>query len=119
MFHINTARRVQTEAADCSFRLLQIQDVAAEDLEYQLLKAQILQGFPPDKSKLPQALHLYWNVRNDLLITEDGFILKGTCLVIPESLGQMVLKDLHARYRGIEGSKARARLVVYWLQIDK
>ena len=28
VFHINTARRVQAEAADCSFRLQQIQDVA-------------------------------------------------------------------------------------------
>ena len=30
----------------------------------------------------------------------------------------MVLKDLHAGHRSIKGSKARARLVVYWPQID-
>ena len=53
-----------------------------------------------------------------MLINEDGFILKGTRLVIPKSLRQMVLKDLHAGHRGIEGSKARARLLVYWPQID-
>ena len=43
--------------------------------------------------------------------------MKGTRLVIPKSLRQMVLKDWHAGQRGIEGSKARARLV-YLLQID-
>ena len=118
VFHINTARCVQAEAAYCSFQLQQTEDVSADDLEYQFLKAQILQGFPPDKSKLNQALHPYWNVSNDLLISKDGFILKGTRLVIPKSLRQMVLKDLHAGHRVIEGSKARARLVVYWSQID-
>ena len=30
----------------------------------------------------------------------------------------MVLKDLHVGHRGIQGSKARASLVVYWPQID-
>ena len=96
----------------------QIQDVAAEDLEYLLLKAQILQRFPPEKSKLPQALHPCRNVRSDLLISEDGFILKGTRLVIPKSLRPIVLKDLHTGHRGIESSKVRARLVVYWPYID-
>ena len=44
--------------------------------------------------------------------------MKGTRLVIPKSLRQVVLKDLHAGHRGIECSKARARPVVYWPQID-
>ena len=117
-FHVNTARLVQAEEAECSFRLQRIQDAAAEDVEYQLLKTQILQGFPPDKSKLPHALRPYWNVRNDLLISDDGFVLKGTRLLIPKSLRQSVLIALHAGHRGIEGSKARARLIVYWPQID-
>ena len=75
-FPINTTRLVQAEKAECSFCLQRLQDVAAEDLEYQLLKNQILQGFPAEKSKLPQALCPYWNVRDDLLISEDRFILK-------------------------------------------
>ena len=64
--------------------------------------------------KLAQSLHPYWNVRSDLLISEDGFILKGVRLVIPKSLRQMVLKDLHAGHRGIEGfqSKSQARCVL-------
>ena len=119
-FHINTARLVNAEEAECSFRLQRVQEAAAEDLvlEYQLLKAQILQGFPSDKHKLPQTLCAYWNVRDDLIISEDGFILKGSRLLIPKSLRPMVLKELHAGHREIEGSKARARLVVYWPQID-
>ena len=51
-FHMNTTRLVQEEA-ECSFRLQRLPDVAVEDLEYQLLKKQTLQGFPADKTKLP------------------------------------------------------------------
>ena len=52
-FHVNTARLVQAEEAECSFRLQRIQDAAAEDVEYQLLKTQILQGFPQTRANCP------------------------------------------------------------------
>ena len=52
-FPINTTRLVQAEKAECSFCLQRLQDVAAEDLEHHLLKNQILQEFPAEKSKLP------------------------------------------------------------------
>ena len=64
------------------------------------------------------ALRWYWNIRNDLIVSEDGFILKDSRLLIPKPIRQLVLKELQAAHRGIEGSKARARLIVYWLQID-
>jgi len=38
--------------------------------------------------------------------------------VIPISQRQKILTDLHAEHRGIVGVKARARLSVYWPNID-
>ena len=70
------------------------------------------------KHELPELVHLYWNVREDLLISDDDFFLKGTLLVIPVSHRKHVLADLHTSHRGIEGTKERARLVVYWPGID-
>ena len=53
-----------------------------------------------------------------MLISDDDFVLKGTRLVIPANLRKHVLADLHASHRGIEGTKARAGLIVYWPGID-
>ena len=65
------------------------------------------------KREFPKLVHPYWNIRDDLLVSDDDFVLKGTRLVIPAGLRKHVLADLHASHWGIEGTKARARLIVY------
>ena len=117
-FLLRACRTSQAQTADCSFRLEQIKKVADTDLEYQLLKSQIHQGFPQNKHNLPELLYSYWNIRNELLISDDDFILKGTRLLVPKDLRKCVLSDLHDGHRGIEGTKARARLIVFWPGID-
>ena len=87
-------------------------------MEYQLLKDQIKQGFPQNKHDLSELLHPYWNVRENLLISDGGFVLEGTRLFIPHELRQSILSDLHASHRGIEGTKAKARLIMYWPGMD-
>ena len=96
--------------ADCLFRLEQLKKIADNDVEYQLLKAQINQGFPRNKHDLSELLHPYWKVREDLLVSNDGFVLKGTRLLISHELRKSILSDLHASHAGIKGTKARARL---------
>ena len=91
-------------------------NAAENDLEHQLLKTQIWQGFHVHKHELPKLVHPQRNVRDDLLISDDDFVLKDTCLVIPASLREQA--DLNASHRGIDGTKARARLIVYWPGID-
>ena len=44
-FFLQIFRLSQAERADCSFRLEQLKKIADNDVEYQLLKAQINQGF--------------------------------------------------------------------------
>ena len=68
------------------------------------------------KHELPKLVHPQRNVRDDLLISDDGFVLKDICLVIRASLREQA--DLNASHRGIDGAKARARLIVYWPGID-
>ena len=115
---LRMCRLSQAQMTDCPFRLERIRNATKNDLEYQLLKTQVRQGFPENKHELNELIHPYWNVCDDLLISDDDFVLKGTRLVNPANLRKHVLADLHASYRGIEGTKARARLLVYWPGID-
>ena len=96
----------QAQKVDCSFRLEHIRNATENDLEYQLLKTEVRQDFPVHKHELHELVHPYWNVCDDLLISDDDFILKGTRLVILANLRKHVLVDLHASDRGIEGTKA-------------
>ena len=61
--------------------------------------------------KNAKAILISNNVIAYLLVSDDGFVLKGTRLLIPHELRQSILSDLHASHRGIEGTKARARLI--------
>ena len=74
-------------------------------MEYQLLKAQINQGFPQNKHDLFELLNPYWNVREDLLVSDDSFVLKGTRLLIPHELRKSILSDLHASHWGLKALK--------------
>ena len=116
---MSSARADAEEEAGCSVRMEALKQVADEDFEYQLLMQQIRMGFPDHKRQLELLLHPYWNVHNDLMISDDGFVLMGTRLVIPKGMRKRVLDDLHASHRGIEGTQQRARLVVYWPNIDQ
>ena len=107
------------QETQCSFRLEKVKEIADLDFEYQLLKQQVLSGFPSVKNKLSEILHAFWQVRHDLSVSNDGFILFGTRLFIPKPLRKQVLEDLHASHRGIESTQARARLIVYWPSIDR
>jgi len=86
---------------------------AADDDEYQALIKHVHEGFPEERGALPTFLHPYWNVRDQLNI-DNGLILKGTQIVIPQKLRQTVLTDLHAPHQGRDRTQRRARQIVYW-----
>ena len=59
-----------------------------------LLRDTIYNGWPSYRKQCPEQLWDYWNFRCDLLL-EDGLILKGDRVVIPESLRAQVLESTH------------------------
>ena len=79
-FFLRICRLSQAEMANCSFRLEQLKKIADKDVEYQLLKSLINQGFSQNKHDLSELLRPYWNVREEQLV--NGFVLKGTRLLI-------------------------------------
>jgi len=55
------------------------------DPTMQCLKNTIYNGWPGYRKHCPKELWDYWNIRCDLVL-EDGLILKGDRVVVPESL---------------------------------
>ena len=73
----------------------------------------IIQGWPENIKEVPEAIRSFWSFRDELSV-EDGIILKGDRVVIPKSLQQETLKQLHTAHQGIEKTRLRARDTVYW-----
>ncbi|XP_060073561.1 uncharacterized protein K02A2.6-like [Ylistrum balloti] len=91
----------------------QIRTRTDEDEQLSQVKALIENGWPENKNVLTKNLQEFWKLRNELTINE-GIVLKGERIVIPESLQDEILSDLHVGHFGIEKTKLRARSIVYW-----
>ena len=117
--HVKRMCALHSSSADVSFRLQTVRTAAEDDVQYQDLKRQINSGFPDNKKSLPENLREFWSVHHDLTVADDGFILYGVRLLIPTSLRPQILEELHKGHRGIDGTRERARLVVYWPSIDR
>ena len=88
-------------------RLVDIQQTTDQDSQLQRLRQFIEQGWPSG----------YWKVRENLCIA-DSLILLGDCLVIPASRQTKVLQSIHEGHLGIEKCKSRAKMCVYWPNIN-
>ena len=69
-------------------------------------------SFTPDSEVLP-----YFRRRNELSL-HDGCVLFGSRVVVPPSVRQRILHELHELHPGVTRMKALARSYVYWPNID-
>ncbi|KAF0308894.1 uncharacterized protein FJT64_019937 [Amphibalanus amphitrite] len=98
--------------------LERIRAAADRDPEYESLRETILHGFPEHRHEVPPSVRPYWGVRG-MLALDGGLIVYGPRLVIPARLRRDILDRLHQSHQGIERTKRRARLCVYWPGIDR
>ena len=103
---------------DTDPRVNEIMKASMNDPEYVDLIELIIDGFPQEKNLLPLNMRPYWGVRDSLSIDEDGLILYGCRLLVPNALRRVMLERLHESHQGIERTKRRARLSIYWPRID-
>ena len=91
----------------------QITKASAEDPVMQQLCATIRSGWPIRKSEVPECLHPYFSIRDELTVQGD-LVFKGQQLVVPASLRKELMEVTHATHIGIEGCIRRARDTLYW-----
>ena len=84
-----------------------LQQVLSQDSHIQQLKHFIITGWPDSKDKTSEELKPYWSYRDKLAII-DSIVLKGRCIIIPNSVKQQVLDQLHMNHMGIEKMKLLA-----------
>ena len=101
---------------ECVF-MEEIQQASSQDDHLQQLKRFIIAGWFNTKDELHTNIRLYWPYRDELVVI-DSIILKGRCIVIPDSLKQQVLTQLHTSHMGIEKTKLLAGDSVFWSNIN-
>ena len=105
-----------TDIPEC-MSILQIQQASMQDDHLQCLKSFIIASWLSMKDELHNDLRLYWSYRDDLAVI-DGVVIKGRWILIPTSLKQQVLDQLHTNHMGIEKTKLLAHESVYWADIN-
>ena len=93
--------------------LHKIRQATQADNSLTILKHIIQHGWPKTVKEVPQEIQKYWTFREELTI-EDGLILKGTHIVIPEEMREGILKQIHEGHLGFNKCQMRAKETVYW-----
>ena len=101
-----------------SDKLQQIQQATQDDVTMALLKYTITYGWPQTVQELPTELQAYWTFREEMTM-EDVLILKATRIVIPPSMREAILQQLHDRHLGFTKCYNHAMQTVYWLSLRK
>ena len=76
-----------------------------------------LNGWPETKRTVLHIACHFWDIW-DLLTIEDGVLMKGNRICIPQELHNRTLYDLHNGHLGVEKMTHLARSTMYWQGID-
>ena len=94
-------------------KLEQCKDATRKDLTLQKLKTTVISGWPERKSQVDPELREYWNIKGEISFCDD-LLLRKDRLIVPSSLREEMLSQIHSSHLGIEKCKRRARDLLYW-----
>ena len=98
--------------------LNQLHTATQEDNELILLKHMITNGWPTSIKEVPPEIQAHWTFQEELTI-EDGLVLKGTRIVIPNNKCKQILAMIHKGHLGLGKCKLQCKDMVYWLGINE
>ncbi|KZR96124.1 Uncharacterized protein APZ42_009713, partial [Daphnia magna] len=90
-----------------------LREVAAADAAYWELIAAVESGFSARRDRTAPSVRQYWTIRQELSV-DDGLVLFGKRIVIPQRSRRDILAKLHVAHQGIVRMKRRARQTIYW-----
>ena len=96
-----------------SDRLNQFYTETALDEEMALLKYIVQTGWPHEIHDIPKEIQPYWTFQEQITI-EDGLLLKGTCIIVPQTLHKEMIQLLHTGHLRLEKCLNRAKQSMYW-----
>ena len=96
-----------------TIRLETIRKHAQTDQNYRHLCQLIEAGFPTNKESVAPNLLEFWSLRERLYTRNDLIFSKGIPLV-PKSLRQRLLDELHVGHQGVSSMKSNARQRFFW-----
>ena len=94
-------------------RMAELQKHTLADPVMQKVTHFISNGWPAKSKSVPPEAQPYFPIRDELIV-DDGVILKGLRVVVPQTLHKEYLRQLHKGHSGIDATKRRARETVYW-----
>ena len=92
---------------------LEVQEATKKDPGMQTLLRVIREGWPERQSDVPECVRMYFGVR-DTLSEQDGVVLKGERILVPQALRTEMRKRLHAAHLGYDSMLRRARELLFW-----
>ena len=95
---------------------VQIKTMTRKDPILSRVYMHILHGWPPATDD--HTLQPYSLKQKELSIM-DGCVLWGNRVVIPTAGRQQILEELHESHQGVSRMKGRARMVVWWPNLDR
>ncbi|KAL8607946.1 hypothetical protein ACOMHN_005501 [Nucella lapillus] len=98
-------------------RLEELQQKTDADSELSKLKDVIIEGWPDNAKELPKNLRDYWSCRDEMSV-QDGLVMKGERIVVPQAMQRYILQNIHAGHQGSEKCKLRAKTCVFWRGIS-
>ena len=99
-----------------SERLNEIRKETKADLVLDQLHGIITAGWPDSIKDLLPVIRSYWPYRDELSVN-DGIIMKGSRIIIPETQQKIILDQLHYSHQGVEKTR-QARDTVYSERIN-
>eukprot|EP00057_Strongylocentrotus_purpuratus_P001926 XP_003723494.1 PREDICTED: uncharacterized protein K02A2.6-like [Strongylocentrotus purpuratus] len=121
--HINF---VSVNAVPKSMKLSEIQDATKQDVALSLcMQALRSRNWKEviettSSSDVARCLQSFYNVRDQLSIApSDDFVLRGNCIVIPQSLCDRVIEIAHEGHQGVVKTKQLLREKVWFPGIDR
>ena len=93
-------------------RLKEIEQEQKKDSVCSELAQYCIQGWPP-KSSVSEKVKQYYPVASEISIV-NGLLMRNSRIIIPASLQQQVLQQIHRGHLGLVKCRLRARQSVWW-----
>ena len=90
-----------------------IQSESITDQQMVTLAKQITLGFPAEKQHVPAEVVEYWDFRKSLNVI-NGVVLYKDRIVVPHTLRNRVIENLHSAHQGVTSMTSRAMSTVFW-----